>query len=82
MNLLREILDQAGVLWKVESKESSNLININGFLVTYDDEGCITVSSMLSTEDKARGCEILLQRLVKGKIKRRSVTLWRSDDNE
>jgi hypothetical protein len=64
----------------VEYRESDDLNHIGGFLMTYRDESCITLSRQLSADDRARGREILLRQLTDTAVGTSGVRLWHPED--
>lgn len=76
----RTLVDSNGHCWTVEYRESQRLTHIGGFLVTCEREGCITLNAQLSEGDKARGRELMLHRLIAGKVGERSIYLWHPED--
>jgi hypothetical protein len=82
MGIMRKLFDRSGFAWTVEHRESDRLSTIGGYLMTNDGEGCLTLSSRLSDQDRSRGREKLTDDLVQERIPRRGVRLWRPSDSD
>ena len=80
MKLTRTLANREGQLWSVEYRESERLTHIDGFLMTYQDLSCITLSSHLNEADKARGRAWLLDRLAETNLGASDVHFWYAAD--
>lgn len=81
MPTAQTLKNDAGDTWVVELDESERLTHIGGFLLTHRSFSSITLASQLTPDEKARGIEILLQRLAATPIGRSSSYLWHLDDD-
>jgi hypothetical protein len=80
MHTVQTLVTAQGESWTVEHRESERLTHIGGFLMTHGDLGCITLSARLAEKDKARGREVLLNRLGCLAVGTSGVRLWHPDD--
>lgn len=76
----RTLVNRYGDEWAIEQRESERLTNIGGYLMTYADLSCITLSKRLAETDKARGREVMLDRLMDTPVGTSGVYLWEPDD--
>jgi len=74
------LTNRDGNLWMIEHCESERLSHIGGFLMTYDDLSCITISTHLTDTDKARGRAVLRHHLVQTPTGTSGTVLWHPDN--
>jgi hypothetical protein len=81
MNTEQTLVNRYGDLWIVEQRESERLTHIGGFLMIHNNLGWLTLSALLSVEDKAWGREHLLSRLAETPIGTAGTVLWHPNDD-
>lgn len=66
--------------WELEYEESSNLRNVDGYMIVYDGGCSITLRSTLSATQKQAGLRGLLSRLSADMEPANRIMLWTLED--
>lgn len=80
MNTIHVVRNAYGQMWSLSYHESACLTHIDGFLMAYDNQGSITLSTFLDAESRQRGLSALQRQLIKFPLGTTTVILWHRDD--